>query len=481
MSLALTIAGSSVLTRLERPSLQWETAKTGSPDMLIFSLTSVTADALAVAIDAEVIFSIGGTEKFRGRVIRKGITVEAKDIIHWNIECQDYSRDASKGELIAEIYENQTVNAIITALLAGYSQLSTFTMTHVSCTEVIDYLFLDHVRFPQVLKTLADRVGYECYIDKDKDIHFFLPGSELAAISVTDTNGNMQRESFSYSEDGAEIVNSITMEGGEYDASTTESESFSATGGQSVFNLSGRYSQVTVTVNAVAQTVGVYGLNDAVGFDCLHDFSGKRIVFTVPLIAADAVVVSGKQKLPIIIQIDDSDSVTTHGSFGMFEKDASLKTIDSAVQYASALLDKFGDGENAASFVTNQNNLRAGQKIRITHSEIGLNADFYIQRTRARWFAGDVFLTQVDCAKAEIVDAVGTLARMLNKQNQSATAAAVLNIYRRFRDACGVADVVENAENKRSRGYSDPILIPLLRTRSAPPASTGRLPLSSNL
>lgn len=453
MSYSLTINGAERKQWIDRDTFIWNTAKNGKPDSINVQLTTPdpATDNIEPVVDQVVIFSINSVVKFEGRVLRVGKKLRDSGIAIYQIECIDYSRDANKGELIAEIYTDQTVNSIIADIISRYPQLSAFTDNNVNCTEVIDYFFVDHKRFYEVLRELADRVGYDFYIDNNKDIHFYQPGSEMSLFNVTADGGEFIRDSLEVQENGDQIVNFIVVEGGLYDASETETESFTADGSQTDFELNGLYSGVTVTVAGTPQDVGAFGIHDAADYDCLYDYNGRKVLFrndNKPTVG-QSVEVTGYQKLPVLVQVEEGNSVATHGILPKKIKDASLKTIDSAKQYAFAELGKYADEMFSGSFSTYYTSLRAGQRIQITHQTLGINSSFDIQSTNTRFYGLEGFVTSVRIASAEEVDAVGILARILNKQNQSVSAQEVLQIYKLIRERVDVADTVAIDPRKR--------------------------------
>jgi len=454
MSTTFTIAGAS--RKIIKNSVMIKTGKNGTPDTMNFELAK--EETTVPDFQDEVILTIGGTKKFAGRVIRFDRSLNSGDVTKKNVsvQCQDYCWDANKGVAIREIYKNKTVNYIINDLVTNYPQLTgIFTQNNVDCTETIDYLFLDHLKFTHVLKRLADMTGYNFYIDYDKDIHFYQPGkaTELATFDVEDTTASYRNGTLRVEKDGTTIINWVLVEGGEYDASKLTTEPFTASGGELEFDLDHFYSGVTVTQNATPRTVGTVGYNEQDGtFDFLYDFNEKKLIVDAATISpADAISVSGYEKLPILIQVSDPVSIADHGILPKPKiKDVTLKTIDSAKQFGYAELGRYASEQENGSFST-FNECRAGQRIRINSTILGIDSNFDVQNTVSNPYGTESwnnFNTNVRIASAEQIDAVGILARLMSDQNKSISSSEILRIFVLLSENVTIADEVEIDPNK---------------------------------
>ncbi|MEI7510602.1 MAG: hypothetical protein WCJ84_00410 [Candidatus Peregrinibacteria bacterium] len=432
MTISLTVAGVDRTAFLVRDSFEWSTDHYGKPDGMHFTLQTTDATAIAPTVDSAVVLTIDSVVKFSGRVLKVSPSRFSVNIRRYAVEAIDWSRDANKGDLIAEIYKNMTVNAIIADVVIRYPQLSGFTTTNVNCAEVIDYAFYGHVKFTDFLTDLANRVAYNFYIDASKNIHFFLPGSEVAPYEVTETNAIMTKDSLNLTEQGDKIVNLLVVEGDEYDGNAVYTEpTITADGTSTEYSILEKYSGISLTVAGVSKTVGTNGLSDATAFDALYDYPGKKIVFrsdNKPT-AGQAIVVSGYQKLPVLVKVLDPLSIAKYEILPKKIKNTSLKTIVSAKRYAQAELARYAGESYSGSFKTTETGFRAGQKIKVTDSVLGFSQYFYVQRTSSRFFSTQKLETSVTIASAEEVDTAGILARLLNTQNTATDSTGTINQY----------------------------------------------------
>ncbi len=449
MNVAITIGGNS--RNVRKKGFRVDLKKNNTPATATFQMIAHLSEDIEPEIDDEVSITLEKedttTEKvFGGRVLKVQPEEESKGFRVYTVTCIDYTRDANKGEPIAEIFRDQTGNEILTYLLANYPQLSGFTMTNANATETIDNLFCDHLKFTDVLAEIAQRTGLDYYIDPNKDIHIFTPGEEASSIGIDEVEGAFQKGTMKIKKEGDKIVNWVLVEGGEYDANETESENFTADGSQTEFNLDGRYSGVTVTVAGTPKDVGVFGIDDQKledgDVDCLYDFSGRRIVFrddNKPT-SGQAVVATGYPKLPVLVQADDSVSIEKYGLMPKKIKNERLKTVDSAKQVAFAELQKYSNAVNSGGFTTRRTFIKAGESITVSLPALGISEAFYVQGAQIEWVADGVFETKITIASAETIDAVGVLQKILNRQTQSTSAEQILNQYKKFAEIIKIAD-----------------------------------------
>jgi len=419
------------------------TGKNSTPTTFSFSVLENQRIPIAIKNNDDVEFLDDTKVLFKGNIVKITRTFKSKDIQLIQFECIDCSWEINKGELIAEVYEKKTANFIINDIWTRYPQLSNFTINNVDCDIEIDYFFIDHLRFFQVLNDLSLRTGYVFFVDNDRDVHFKGIGSDVSPIVIEEENGTLIKESLRYSEDYSKIVNNIVVEGATYDASdiTTEPNKV-ADGVQTSFHIDEAYSGIIVTVGGVSKSVGANGIDNPANYDCLYDFPGHKVNFrddNKPLVG-QVVSVSGYEKLPIIVGNTDMGSVEDNGIMGKKILDFSLKTIASAQQYSLIALQKYSNELVNGSFKTHQKGLRAGQKIHISHNLGGFSGDYYIQNTSSSYHSDSKLMTTVQYASAESIDASSLLVILLNSQNRTITNKQILNALLSVFEKVGVSD-----------------------------------------
>ena len=151
-----------------------------------------------------------GIKIFGGKITNVKVRIEGKVLVY-DVECKDWV-DQLDGELVTETYENQTVNAIIADLKSKYA--TTFDITNVSCTTVIEAIYFDLKPMSKCLDELAEITGYHWYVDPSKKIYFFVEGSITSPFDITDDNGKCLTQSLEIAEDYEQIKNRVNILGG---------------------------------------------------------------------------------------------------------------------------------------------------------------------------------------------------------------------------------------------------------------------------
>ena len=213
MAIVVEIGGVDRTSLIEKESFVIENYLTQEIDSCSLVIRNYASHTYKPSVGDEIEITDVATKIFGGVVIRVLRRMEGKEIVN-EIECLDYARLADQ-ELVAEVYQNETVNDIIADINSKY--LSGFTVVNVDCSEVIDYIAFNYEPFSTCLKRLAEWVGYDWYVDYDKDIHFFERTKNPAPFDLTDTNGNYIFNSLVIKEDTSQLKNRIYVRGGDYE------------------------------------------------------------------------------------------------------------------------------------------------------------------------------------------------------------------------------------------------------------------------
>lgn len=322
-----------------------------------------------------------GEKIFAGIVVKIAERMEGAKIIAHDIECIDYTRLADK-KLVAEYYEQKTVDYIIENIVSNY--LSGFTVNNVDCDKVVDYVAFNYEPFSKCLQRLAELVGYDWYIDYDKDIHFFSKETNPAPFNLTDNNGRYIFKSLEIVRDTRQLKNVIYVRGGEYTADWFTENQF-GDGVKRDFKTAYKYKSIEVKVATFAKTVGIDYIHDPADYDCLYNFNEKVVKFRDDNKPADTVAVdiSGYPYVPVIIEARNQDSIDEYGEFWFRIIDKSIKTKKGARERGKGELETYAAELSEGSFVTREKGLRSGQIINVQSSLRNLNESFLINRVLA--------------------------------------------------------------------------------------------------
>jgi len=432
MNYSLTIDGVERKDRIVRSSFDFRTNRGGTPDELSFIIRTAKEEVIDPNLGLEVIFEVDGVKWFHGEVLQNTFLHKSAKVAEYRVTCVDHTRRSSKGEPVAEIYRNLTVNQILADIHFRYPQLSEFSLAGVNCDIVIDYCFFGHLKFPDVLRELSERTAYDFYIDADKVIHFYKPGEKEAPWSLTDTDGSWQRDTLSLSEKGDRIVNWILVEGDEYTSSELYTETFTGTGTDTEYKIANKYSGLTLKKNTVEQSVGAFGLDNPDEYDLLYDYNGGKLIWKDANKPSngDILEIEGYRRIPVLAQVVEASSISLHGILPKKIKNAAIKTIESAKQYAQAEIARYSKEAFDGKFITRKLGLRAGQRILVSDSVAQITKSMTIQGTSTKMLGDGIFETSVSVASSETIDAIGVLARLLHSQNRSTTAEKTLNLFR---------------------------------------------------
>lgn len=287
-----------------------------------------------------------------------------------------------------------------------------------------DSPFLGSVKFnyehvSQAIKQIAEAVGNDWYVGTDRNLHFYQPLTEAAPFALTDTSQNFIWNSLRINKDTSTIKNRIYVRGGEYQGTST-TFSFVADGTQKTFRSPYRIKNISVTVNAVAQTVGVDNLDDPASFNCLYNFMEKTLKFAVAP-GAVAVAMTGNPMIPVIVKKGDPTSIASHGIYEFLIMDKSIITVQAGRDRASAELRSYRDTLTEGSFTTDTSGLRAGQTISVVISARGISDDYIIKSVAFRTKTPSAFfydVTLVSTRSFGIIEYLLTLLRNDRKQIQ---------------------------------------------------------------
>lgn len=328
-----------------------------------------------------------------GSTIFKGVIIEVEAIqvtdteVRYQIVCKSREHYLDR-QLVLERIEDTQIGTIISDLVSDYAP--DFTTTNVSCTIVADTVSFNRIPLSKCLDKLAKAVNYSWYLDYDDDIHFFAKSGETATFEVTDTSGNYIQESLAIKNDYSQIRNKIIVQGGEA-VGNSRTEEHAGNGEQTSFPLAYKFNKLpTVTVDGTAQSVGVDFIQNPEDYDCMWSRGQKYITFNAgsippaPTTGTTNIEVSGNPLFPVFIQYADSASILTFGTYEYFVKDLGIDSRGEALDRAKAELEKYKENINEGTFRTYTSGLRAGQRIRVNSTLLGVDEYFVIQSVRVK-------------------------------------------------------------------------------------------------
>jgi hypothetical protein len=435
-----TISKTEVLTK-EVDRLEFEIKKT--PNKIIPSLND------------EVVLLEDGVKIFGGLIVEIKEKVIGGRLIGYEIKCKDWSHKLDQ-LLVTKSYENQTARSIVLDIINNFT--SGFTTNHVKInTPVIKSIKFNYEQVSRCLTQLADQIGWDWYVDADKDIHFFDEETEYAPFLLDDNSGNFEWATLEITKSVLNLKNSVFVRGGEYKKTISETDSvdvYKGDGSRKTFQLAYRYDNITIKKNGVVQTIGTDQQTDPNTVDLLYNFNEKFIKFRNAPASGDTIVVYGDALIPIIAHVRDQVSINTYGEFQQVIIDKSINSIEEAKNRAVVELKKYSESVYEARFKTTKKGLKTGQKIILSSLIRGITKSFKINRIIGKAKGSDYLEYEVFMIASGDVTFTDIMVDLLTKDKKNVSIAVneVLQRFDKFNEGITFSDIL-NVLPKTSPPY----------------------------
>lgn len=401
-------------------SLSIENILTKQVDTCRFTIENYEGKVYKPSIEDDIKIYCDGTLIFGGNIKRITEKVRTDKILVFDIECADYTRLMDK-KRVAIVYSGtpQTVNAIITDLRDKY--FPDFTVANVACATTIDYIVFNYEIPSQCFNRLADLTGYDWYVDCNKDIHFFLKGSNPAPFNLDDTGAKYVFNSLNLNKDTSQIRNGIFVRGGEF-LGDLYTENLVSSGTPLTYPLAYKYSTLTATISGTPYTVGIDNIDNADDYDCLHNFEEKIIRFKETTKPADKapMVITGYPYVPVMVYRGDPTSKIAYGEFQHYQYEKGLQDRDSAEKFGDIMLEAYKNPIVKGTFKTYETGtpytIRSGQDITIQSTIRGIDENVLIDRVTAKMITPFDLIYEVSFVSTKNSGIIEILAGLLLKK-----------------------------------------------------------------
>ena len=448
MAITLTIGGVDKTSLLRVNSLQISD-ELNTRNTCQFSLIDTTG-AYRPTVGQEAIILDGAVRRFAGTLDESSEAVPlGTSALVVQCQCADYNQIADR-HLVARVYENQTLGAIVTDIVTQDLAGEGVTTTNVQTGPTITKATFNYRTVAQAFNDLAELTGYAWYVDYNKDLHFCARETNLAPFSLTDVSANFRYMVVRKTRE--QYRNRQYIRAGQ-DITDPRTDSFKGDGKTKAFVLNFPCAKVpTVKVNTVAKTVGIRGLET--GKDWYWSKGEKEVTQDdagTALASTDILDVTYQGLFPIILSSQSDGEISsraaTEGGTGIYEAIEDDQSIDSqplATQKADGLLRRFGRIPQIVEFETDTGGLAAGQLITINVTKHGLNAQFLIDSAQAQDVQGKFLRYRVRVLDGE---RIGGWIEFFQKLAQAGRKFVireneVLVLLRRFSDAVALADAL---------------------------------------
>lgn len=405
----VTIAGIDRTADILADTLTIEDVINDQTNTCSFAMVDLSLNGIPETDDEVVITLNDGTKLFAGYVVLQDIS--KRGMVQANLTCVDYTRLLDRN-LVHKSYENMTDADIIADIVNTYCTGFGISTTYVVEGITIDQISFNYIQPSQAIRKIAELSGRSWYIDYDKIIHYFPLTTNVAPFNI-DVNENRYRE-LTISKDATQLKNRVYVRGGtklsDYTTYSTKGD-----GVKKQFVLPDKPHDVSVTVNGSAKTLGVKNLNTS-GYDYYLNYQEKYIEQdsgASALATTDTLAVTYKYDIPILVAVEDTDSIADNGQkeFAIFDK--SISTTESARDRASAELTDYANNLVEGSFRTWTNGFRSGQYINISLTEYDVNTNYLIQTVRSISRGNNLYEYEVKIASAKTLGIIKFLLQLL--------------------------------------------------------------------
>lgn len=393
---------------------------------------------------AKTIPQIGDTVELHDStgIIFGGTVTESEPIISgllmtWQITCTDWGY-LLDGTLVKKNYAMMDPHDIVLDIIANFAYGKGFTTNHVQKGNfLVPSIKFNYQQPTKALESLAKLIGWDWYVDPNKDIHFFLGDVEgavgdggTAPISVDATSGEIEWNSLDVDLQITNMQNSVYVIGGNYTKTLTASttpDTFLSDGTSQFFTLSYPYekSGLTVTIDGVSQSIGTANQTDPTTVEVLYNDAQRWIQFTAGAPGSGHTIkVYGKAKVPIIAHASDAASVAAYGERQHAVVDKKILSVPEAQARATAQILQFGHPVYDLKFRTTIAGCKIGQTMTVNLPSFGINKQLVIKRIEATGYTpGDDTLGvdgmleyQVECIGSDNVTFTDIMTTILQQE-----------------------------------------------------------------
>lgn len=408
---SITIAGTNRTDDVIARSIIIEDVINDKANTCSFTMVDRGGDGTPATDDEVIITLADDTIIFGGYIIGVRLQKQKSGVATIKINCVDYTYILDRN--LAHItYEDQTDAEIINALVNRYCAGLGVTTNNVLSGVTINSIKFNYIQLSQALRKIAELTGRNWYIDYEKDLHYFPLTTNAAPFNIDSDNN--EYSDLQISKDTSQLKNRVYVRGGTKLSDPT-TYSVKGDGVARQFTLPDKPHDVTLTINDVSKTVGVKNI-DTEGYDWYLNFQEKYVEQDVGgdvLTTSDTLELTYTYDIPILVAVEDTDSILENGvkEFAIFDK--SIDTTQGARDRATAELTDYANDVIEGSFITHTAGFRSGQYINISLTDYDIDDDYLVQKVIARSLGGGNYYYQVYIASSKTLGIIKFLIGLL--------------------------------------------------------------------
>lgn len=377
----ISVAGSDRTFDIKLDNFSIEQVLTSAEDNCSFVVKSGDKP-----ITGQEIIVIDGIKRFAGIIDSVQDDPQSPDVTFYNCQARDYTCQLDR-KLVVESYENQAADVIVKDILIKYC--TDFTDINVqSGAPIVELIPFTYIHPSECFKELAKYVGWDGYVDYDKDVHFFNPLILDIPAPVTISSSTNIRN-FKHNIETGELRNRVYVLGGKF-LSDPQLFEYVADGLQNVWVLPYEPHSPSVSVSGIPKTIGLENVDDEALYNYMYNQNEKFIRCSYQTaIPVDGATMSFTFKVPmdVISMAEDIASQAAIAAIevgdGIYEHkivDDTLITIEAAEAAAQADLKENANPAVKGSFETEIDGWAVGQLVDINLPEKGVVGKFLIQK-----------------------------------------------------------------------------------------------------
>jgi len=362
------------------------------------------------ALGDTIYLKYNGTLLFGGTCTEKQTVVTGGILQRYKITCMDWGFKFDS-KVVHKTYQNMDPADIVIDIVNNFTS-GGFTINNVTRGNfTIASIKFNYEQATRCLESLAKLIGWDWYIDPNKDVHFFFAttntgSSEVnpAPFNIDDTSGKINWPTLDVDISIANLKNSIYVIGGTMFRNRTSGntpEVYTTVAGQLTYplgtpfdttTLSGGSATLKVTLDGSSQSIGIDGQVDPGGVNILYSpgagggaqGSGAYVKFTSDPGSGHTLKVFGNASIPIVAHLTNPSSINTYGRYEDTIIDKQIKSIVEAQARAEAELLQFDHPVYHVRFDTLTQGLAIGQTITLNSTLFGIsNYQLLIRRAEA--------------------------------------------------------------------------------------------------
>lgn len=311
-----------------------------------------------------------GVDIFAGRIDQP-----RKEIPLYEVVAYSYG-ERLLDEYVNEIYEDKTIEEIVTAILVGTG----LTLVITDPTGItIDKIVFKNKKKAEAIELLMNTIGYIFFTDVNKNAYMQPKGATPSGEALT--VGNEVINQPFWEENPGNIYTTVIVEGDRQNFSN--SESFMATASQTIFTLSYiPVGNINVTINGTRQEPQV---DVSTSGDYTVVPENKQIILNTGATAGQTVVISYDYSVPIKITAEAEvfDEYGNKIEKETFIKNKSIQTFQEARNFAREFLRIYSKPTKSTELKIfgYNNNLRSGKTVVVNDPNESITGNYKIIET----------------------------------------------------------------------------------------------------